>query len=95
MERRDYAEWISQHCLRAVLKSLVQTVAHMWRQHHPNAPLPLAPPQSHQLPVRLLGDVFISIDTAAEQAAQRGHSLEQELRVLLVHGLLHLLGRDH
>ena len=43
----------------------------------------------------MLGDVFISIDTAAEQAAQRGHSLEQELRVLLVHGLLHLLGRDH
>ncbi|KAK2080056.1 hypothetical protein QBZ16_002452 [Prototheca wickerhamii] len=48
-----------------------------------------------QLPVRLLGDVFISIDTATEQAAQRGHPLEQELRILLVHGLLHLLGRDH
>lgn len=44
---------------------------------------------------RTLGDVVISVDTAARQALALGHSLEVELRVLLVHGLLHLLGHDH
>lgn len=43
----------------------------------------------------VLGDLVISVETAARQAAERGHSLEQELLVLLVHGLLHLLGHDH
>ncbi|MDP6931394.1 MAG: rRNA maturation RNase YbeY [Myxococcota bacterium] len=43
----------------------------------------------------LLGDVLISLDTASRQARQRGHSLVQEVRILLVHGLLHLLGYDH
>jgi len=42
-----------------------------------------------------LGDVVISIDTAQRQADERGHSLGRELRVLLVHGILHLLGYDH
>jgi probable rRNA maturation factor len=43
----------------------------------------------------LLGDVVISIPTAQRQAAARGHSLETEVHVLLVHGMLHLLGYDH
>jgi probable rRNA maturation factor len=43
----------------------------------------------------VLGDVVISMDTAARQAAERGHSVDRELRVLLVHGLLHLRGYDH
>ena len=43
----------------------------------------------------LLGDVIISVDTAARQAAARGATLEEEVQVLLVHGLLHLLGYDH
>ena len=46
-------------------------------------------------PATLLGDVVISLDTAARQAAERGHSLEDECRILLVHGVLHLLGYDH
>lgn len=44
---------------------------------------------------RLLGDVVISAERAASQAAEAGHSLERELDVLLIHGLLHLLGFDH
>jgi rRNA maturation RNase YbeY len=44
---------------------------------------------------RLLGDVVISVDTAARQAAARGVAIEEELRFLLAHGLLHLLGYDH
>lgn len=46
-------------------------------------------------PVRLLGDIVISVDTATRQAAELGHDLEAELRVLLVHGLCHLVGHDH
>ena len=45
--------------------------------------------------VRVLGDVAISLDTAERQAREQGHAVEIELRVLLVHGLLHLLGHDH
>ena len=43
----------------------------------------------------LLGDVIISLETASRQAQQHGHSLVLEVRILLVHGLLHLLGYDH
>jgi probable rRNA maturation factor len=42
-----------------------------------------------------LGDIAISTDRAAEQAREQGHSLDAEIRVLLLHGLLHLTGLDH
>lgn len=42
-----------------------------------------------------LGDVVISVPTARRQAAARGHSVEREIRILLLHGLLHCLGYDH
>jgi probable rRNA maturation factor len=41
------------------------------------------------------GDLAISIDRAAEQAAGFGHAVEEELRILILHGLLHLAGMDH
>jgi len=44
---------------------------------------------------RLLGDIFISIDKAEEQAAAFGHSLDREIGFLAVHGFLHLNGYDH
>lgn len=43
----------------------------------------------------LLGDVVISLDQAVAQARRLRHSLDEELLVLLLHGLLHLLGYDH
>lgn len=43
----------------------------------------------------VLGDLVLSIPTAQRQAEERGYALRDELRVLLVHGLLHLLGYDH
>jgi len=43
----------------------------------------------------ILGDVIISVETASRQAEEQGHSLETELVVLMIHGLLHLLGHDH
>jgi probable rRNA maturation factor len=43
----------------------------------------------------LAGDLAISLDTAARQAKRFGHTLADEVRVLLLHGLLHLAGFDH
>jgi rRNA maturation RNase YbeY len=43
----------------------------------------------------VLGDVVISLDTAARQARRHGLSVEEEVRTLLIHGALHLLGYDH
>lgn len=52
--------------------------------------------------MRVLGDVVISLDTAKQQAEERAavyapeaYTLVDEVRVLLVHGVLHLLGYDH
>lgn len=42
-----------------------------------------------------LGDVVIAAGVARRQAAEAGHALQTELRVLALHGLLHLLGYDH
>ncbi|MGQ9510324.1 MAG: rRNA maturation RNase YbeY [Thermaceae bacterium] len=42
-----------------------------------------------------LGDIYISLDTAARQAEARGVSLEEEVLELAAHGLWHLLGHDH
>ena len=44
---------------------------------------------------RLAGDLAISVDTAREQAEAFGHPLGIELKVLMLHGLLHLAGYDH
>ena len=47
------------------------------------------------VPIPVLGDLVISLQTAAKQAKERGHPLPAEVRILLVHGLMHLIGHDH
>jgi len=42
-----------------------------------------------------LGDIVIAGPTAARQAREAGHSLARELKILALHGYLHLLGHDH
>jgi len=53
---------------------------------------------SFELPskqARMAGDLAISAEIAAANAAELGHSTETELKILILHGLLHLAGYDH
>jgi probable rRNA maturation factor len=45
--------------------------------------------------VEPLGDIIISVQTAAAQAEEYGHSIEREIGFLFVHGFLHVIGYDH
>jgi probable rRNA maturation factor len=58
---------------------------------------PLLPPVSSASPVvdSFLGDIVIARGVARRQAREAGHSERTEIRVLALHGLLHLLGYDH
>ncbi len=51
-----------------------------------------APPELRAISA---GDLAVSLETAARQAEAHGHDLATELRILLLHGLLHLAGLDH
>jgi probable rRNA maturation factor len=46
-------------------------------------------------PAGFLGEIAISLQRARQQAAAYGHSVSDEIRVLMLHGILHLLGMDH
>ena len=48
-----------------------------------------------EMPGMPLGSIVISIDTAKKGAESFGHSTEDEIKLLFIHGLLHLLGYDH
>jgi len=55
-------------------------------------PADFVDPDSHH---PYLGDILVSVERAQKQADLQGHSAGQELRLLIVHGVLHLLGHDH
>jgi len=52
-------------------------------------------PTPSEISAQNAGDLAISLDTAARQAAEHTHTLGDELRILILHGLLHLAGEDH
>src|SRR5581483_7863447 len=52
-------------------------------------------PSPPALAAQFSGDIAISVDIAARNASRYGHSLMQELKILLLHGMLHLAGYDH
>jgi len=63
---------------------------HMLSQKETSPPFVL-PPDG----VTRLGEVIISYPQAVEQAKEQGHSVNKELALLIIHGILHLLGYDH
>jgi probable rRNA maturation factor len=66
------------------------------RDHPTNViAFPMREGADRQLHPALLGDVVISTETAQREAHERGVTEEEELALLLVHGVLHLLGHDH
>ncbi len=52
-------------------------------------------PAEHRRCEKIAGDLAISVPTAQQQAIEQGHSLSTEIKVLILHGLLHLAGHDH
>ena len=52
-------------------------------------------PEEFPTGFEMAGEIFISLDTAKKQAIEKGHSLEQELKILFIHGFLHVFGFDH
>ena len=85
--RRGIATWVA-----AILALLAFASVPAGAGHNPDL-IPNAP--GAEFRGDALGDVIISVDTAARQARERGVSLGAELRDLLIHGILHLLGMDH
>lgn len=55
----------------------------------------VTPPELADELAAYLGDIIIALPYATRQAAHYGNSLDDELRLLTVHGVLHLLGHDH
>lgn len=47
------------------------------------------------VPMLLLGDIIISMETAMDQANEFGHSLDREIAYLIAHSMFHLMGYDH
>jgi probable rRNA maturation factor len=75
----------------------IQEINKEWRQKNEPTDVLSFPQFEMPLPswAPTLGDVLISLETASRQAQSAGHSLSDELVVLLTHGMLHLLGFDH
>lgn len=65
------------------------------RKDKPTDVLSFPAPESAPGSPRLAGDLAISVETAARQAAEAGHPLFTELQILVLHGILHLAGYDH
>jgi len=52
-------------------------------------------PQSEGPDFTILGDILISIETAERHSKSYGVTLHEELKKLIIHGILHLIGHDH
>ncbi|MGC6494324.1 MAG: rRNA maturation RNase YbeY [Myxococcota bacterium] len=66
-----------------------------WRQKDGPTDVLSFPQQEYPVTGGILGDLVVSLDTAARQAEELGHDLEVEVRVLCAHGLSHLMGHTH
>ena len=73
-----------------------ETIRQMNREHRGiDRPTDVLSFPLEQVPHAPLGEVVISVEYAADKASQYGNSLDEEIALLFIHGLLHLLGYDH
>jgi probable rRNA maturation factor len=76
----------------------IRRLNHIFRHKNRSTDI-LSFPVSASTPANLdnpyLGDMIVSVETARRQAFGRNHTLERELCLLMIHGLLHLLGYNH
>lgn len=74
----------------------IQQINKQWlKKDRPTDVIAFSQLEGEPFPGNHLGDVVISLETAADQARELGHSLDSELNRLLAHGVLHLLGFEH
>ncbi|WP_457596432.1 rRNA maturation RNase YbeY [Hydrogenimonas sp.] len=72
------------------------TIREMNRTHRDvDAPTDVLSFPLERVPFAPLGEIVISVDYAKRKAGEFGHSLDDEIALLFIHGLLHLLGYDH
>jgi probable rRNA maturation factor len=81
------------HCLITNDAELRSLNAQFRKKDHPTDVLSF--PNGYGIADPLLGDIAISIQRARAQAREYHHALEAEIRILMLHGVLHLLGMDH
>ncbi len=102
--RSEGVEEPAEMGLMFVDEAAIATLAERWMQStHPTDVLafpvdglgPRAAPAGDAGPPLLIGDVVVCPSVAARQAAEAGRHLDDELALLVVHGVLHLLGHDH
>ena len=65
------------------------------QMNYPTDVLSFAADKNLPVETRLLGDVIISVEKAAQQAKERRRTLDEEMITLLIHGIVHLMGYDH
>lgn len=82
-------------CVRLVDDAVIAALNGTWRDKPVPTDVLSFPQQDGPVDGGLLGDVVVSLDTAARQADEQGHGLDAEVRVLVAHGLAHLLGHTH
>jgi probable rRNA maturation factor len=74
----------------------IQALNRSYRKHdRPTDVLSFSSADAEPGALPYLGDVAISLQAAARQAAQAGHALQRELEILLLHAVIHLCGHDH
>ncbi len=85
----------SELCVSFIDDTKMRQLNRMYRNTNRTTDV-LSFPQGEEGPdFTLLGDIIISLDTAARHSASYGNTLHEEIKKLIVHGTLHLLGYDH
>jgi probable rRNA maturation factor len=72
----------------------IQELNHHYRQKDKPTDV-LSFPLHHQIKNMPLGSIVISLETAKRQSKEHNHNLKDEVAILFIHGMLHLLGFDH